>query len=150
MKIYKKLNYRIDLVMVAEDSCHAAKVVSSTSAYSYIVDKFENKAIYESFYIMLLNRANNTIGYARISQGGVSGTTVDPKIIAKYAVDSLASSIILVHNHPSGNMQPSSQDINITKKIKDGLKLLEIEVLDHMIISGIDSSYYSFTDEGVL
>ena len=74
--------------------------------------------IYESVFILLLNRHNNTIGYAKISQGGVTGTVIDVKIIAKYIIDSLASGLILAHNHPSGNTRASSEDINITNKVK--------------------------------
>lgn len=104
--------------------------------------------LYESFFILLLNRRNETIGYAKISQGGIAGTVVDPKLVAKYAVDSLASSVIIAHNHPSGSLRPSSADLEITKKIKAGLKLLEINLLDHVILT--NDNYYSFLDEGLI
>lgn len=102
--------------------------------------------IFESFFILLLNRNCTTLGYAKISQGGISGTVVDIKIIAKYCVDSLASSVILCHNHPSGNLKPSEQDIRLTKKIKEGLKLLDVKVLDHIILT--TDSFYSLADKG--
>ena len=97
---------------------------------------------------MLLNRANNTTGFAKISQGGTAGTVVDIKIIAKYAVDSLSSSVIICHNHPSGNKQPSDADLNITRKIKDALLLLDIKLVDHIIIT--ENDFFSFADNGNL
>ena len=104
--------------------------------------------IYESFFLLLLNNSNQTIGYAKISQGGVTSTVVDVKIIAKYAVDSLATGIVLAHNHPSGNLNPSSADISITNKVKEAMKFFDIEVFDHIILT--EDSYYSFADEGIL
>lgn len=104
--------------------------------------------IYESSFILLLNRANKTIGFAKISQGGITGTVIDPRIVAKYAVESLATGVILCHNHPSGNLDPSNADKDYTSKIKHALKLLDIELLDHLILT--DKSYYSFADEEML
>ena len=102
--------------------------------------------IFESSFILLLNRANNTIGYAKISQGGITGTVVDPRLVAKYAVESLATAVILAHNHPSGNTEPSIADKEITNKIKNGLKLLDVNLLDHLILT--NESYYSLADNG--
>lgn len=123
------------------------KITSSETAYKFI-KKFYNDdlEIFESFFILLLNQANKTIGYAKISQGGVSATVVDVKIIAKYAIDALASSIILAHNHPSGNLEPSGADKELTKKVKNGLGLLDVKVLDHIILTS--ESFYSFADDG--
>ena len=104
--------------------------------------------IYESFFLLLLNNSNQTIGYAKISQGGVTSTVVDVKIIAKYAVDSLATGIILAHNHPSGNLTPSSADISITNKVKEAMKLFDIAVLDHIILTA--DSFYSFANNGLM
>lgn len=104
-------------------------------------------AIYESAFIILINRAHNVIGWAKISQGGICATVVDLRIVAKFAIDVLASGVIFVHNHPTGNMRPSIQDDTLTRRMKDGLKLLEIELLDSVIISP-DGSFYSYTDEG--
>jgi len=104
--------------------------------------------IYESFFLLLLNNANQTIGYAKISQGGVTSTVVDVKIIAKYVVDSLATGIILAHNHPSGNLNPSSADINITAKIKEAIKLFDVTVLDHIILTA--DSFYSFSNNDLM
>lgn len=125
------------------------KVTTSESA-SNVIRKFyfDDINIYESFFILLLNRANNTTGFAKISQGGTAGTCVDIKIIAKYAVDSLSPNVIICHNHPSGNKQPSDADINITKRIKDALLLLDIKLIDHIIIT--ENDFYSFADNGNL
>lgn len=106
--------------------------------------------IYESFFLVLLNRANNTTGYVKISQGGTAGTVVDLKILAYYAIKSISSAIALVHNHPSGETKPSNQDRDITKKIVSGLKLLDVTVLDHIIIGPDEKKYFSFADEGLL
>ncbi|MBS1505784.1 MAG: DNA repair protein RadC [Bacteroidetes bacterium] len=103
---------------------------------------------HEEFWVLLLNRANRLIKKKKISEGGVSGTVADPKIIFKLAVEELASAIIVAHNHPSGNMKPSESDITLTKKIKEAGKLLDISLLDHLIIAR--DKYYSFADEGVI
>ena len=103
---------------------------------------------HEAFWIILLNRANRVIKKHQISQGGVAGTVADPKIIFKVAVEELASGIILAHNHPSGNLTASQADIDLTKKLKESGKLLDIQVLDHIIIAG--KKYFSFADEGLL
>jgi DNA repair protein RadC len=96
---------------------------------------FEDIEVFESVFIILLDRNATTIGFAKISQGGVAGTVVDPKIIAFYAVNSLASSVILVHNHPSGNTAASEADKAITLKVQRGLELLDIKLLDHIILT---------------
>jgi DNA repair protein RadC len=98
--------------------------------------------------VLLLTRSNHVIRKEFVSKGGVSGTVVDPKIIFKIALEHLASSIILCHNHPSGNLQPSDPDIALTKKLKEAGMLLEIPILDHLIVS--DTGYFSFADEGMM
>lgn len=103
---------------------------------------------HEEFWIILLNRANRVIRKYQVSQGGVAGTVADPKIIFKVAIAELASGIILAHNHPSGNLTASQADIELTRKIKEAGKLLEIQVLDHLIVAG--QKYFSFADEGML
>ena len=103
---------------------------------------------YEEFWILLLNKANKVIRKCCISEGGISGTVVDPKKIFKIALDHHASSIILGHNHPSGNIQPSEADHKITKKVKEAGQMLDVAVLDHIIIG--DDHYFSFADEGSL
>jgi len=108
---------------------------------------FDNSIDWREEMVMLcLNRANKVIAYYRVSVGGTSGTVCDPKIIFSVALNCLCSSIILCHNHPSGNLQPSEADNQITQKIKDAGKLLDIRVLDHIIIT--DDGYYSYADEG--
>lgn len=103
---------------------------------------------HEEFWLLMLNRANRVIKKELISRGGVSGTVVDTKIIFKAAVENYACSIIICHNHPSGNIKPSDADIRITKNIKDAGKLMEIPLLDHLIVT--ENGFYSFADEGML
>ena len=122
-------------------------ITSSSDAYNIFYSIMADLR-YEEFWILLLNRANKIIGKQRISAGGVEGTVADAKIIFKTAVDNLASSIILGHNHPSGNANPSEADIKLTQKCKKAGELLDVMVLDHLIIT--DSTYYSFADDGNL
>ena len=111
------------------------KITCSKDAAEYAHNFYGSDIeIFESFFVILMNNANNTIGYVKISQGGIVGTVVDVRIIAKYAVDALAIGVILVHNHPSGELKPSTADKDLTKRIKAGLATLEIRVLDHIII----------------
>jgi len=102
---------------------------------------------HEQFWVLLLNRSNEVIRPQQISIGGVSGTVADPKMIFKAAIEHLASAIILVHNHPSGNLTPSQADKDLTKKVKEAGRTLDIPVLDHLIFS--DNGYFSFADEGI-
>ncbi len=103
---------------------------------------------HEEFWVVLLNRANVVMRKVSISRGGVAGTVADPKLIFKEALEQLASSIILVHNHPSGNRSPSAADIALTRKLREGGQLLDLPILDHLIYT--DQGYYSFADEGLL
>ena len=103
---------------------------------------------HEEFWILLLSRSNRLIKKERISIGGVSSTLVDPKIIFSKAINHLASSIILAHNHPSGNLKPSRSDKELTRKLVQAAKLFDMEILDHLIIS--ENRYYSFADAGIL
>ena len=95
-----------------------------------------------------MSRANKIIDKQLIGRGGISETTADIKLIFKKSIESLASGIILAHNHPSGNLKPSQSDINLTNKIIEASKLMDIKVLDHLIIG--DGNYYSFADEGII
>ena len=104
--------------------------------------------IHEEFWLLLLNRAHIVINKKKVSSGGVSGTVVDPKMVFKLAIENNACSIILCHNHPSGNNKPSDADISLTRKLKEAGNLLEITVIDHVIIAG--ASFYSFADEGMI
>jgi len=103
---------------------------------------------HEEFWILFLNRSNRVISRMKLSQGGISGTVTDVRLVLKNAVEHLASGIIVCHNHPSGNLNPSESDTRITQKIKEAGMLLDIQLLDHIIISGND--YYSFADNGLL
>lgn len=123
------------------------KITSSRDAYEFLKADLIDIP-HEEFWILLLNRAHRVIRKHQISQGGVAGTVADPKIIFKLALEELASGIILAHNHPSGNLTASQADLDLTKKLKEGGKLLEIQVLDHLILAG--QKYFSFADEGLL
>jgi DNA repair protein RadC len=103
---------------------------------------------YEEFWVLYLNRSNGVIDKEKISLGGTAGTVIDVKIILKHGIEKLASSLVLVHNHPSGNIQPSENDKAITQKIMEAGKLMDISTLDHVIIG--DTKYFSFADEGIL
>ena len=129
----------------ASEQKQAPKITCSEDAYQLLQAHLIDLP-HEEFWILLLNRANQVIKLERISAGGVSGTVADPKIIFKKALDQLASSIILAHNHPSGNLNPSQADISLTNKIKNAGKLLDINILDHLIIT--NTSFFSFADEG--
>lgn len=125
------------------------KIKSSSDCYE-LVHKFyhDDIEVYESVYALMLNANNEAMGFAKISQGGIISTFIDVHLVLKYAVDSLASSIILVHNHPSGNLQASESDIAITKKTKNALNLFDVKLLDHLILT--KDSYYSFADNGLI
>jgi DNA repair protein RadC len=123
------------------------KIISSAQAFELIQGELMDLP-HEEFWVLLLNRAQLLIKKKRISEGGVSGTVADPKIIFKLALEELASGVIVVHNHPSGNLNPSRSDIELTKKIKEAGKVMEIQLLDHLIIAG--KKYYSFSDEGII
>ena len=103
---------------------------------------------HEEFWILFLNRSNKVINRMKLSQGGISGTVTDVRMIMKKAIENLASGIIVCHNHPSGNLSPSESDTRITQKIKEAGNLMDIQLLDHLIIS--DKDYYSFADNGLL
>jgi DNA repair protein RadC len=130
------------------DLLHKDKILTSHN----IAEIFQAKlgAIpHEEFWLVLLNRSNKIIDKIKISQGGISGTVADIRIMMKEALEKLASAIILCHNHPSGNIQPSEQDISLTKKIKEAGLLMDISLLDHVIVSA-KNEYFSFADEGLL
>lgn len=123
------------------------QITSSEDAFTLLAPILQEKSI-EEFWILLLNRNNKVTDQYMISSGGVSGTIVDAKVVFKHALDSLASGMILAHNHPSGNLQPSQADIKLTAKLVLAGKSLDISVLDHLIIS--TEGYYSFRDEGMI
>ncbi|EOZ97227.1 DNA repair protein RadC [Indibacter alkaliphilus LW1] len=123
------------------------KISSSADVWNIMKPDLMDESI-EHFYILLLNRSNHVLKKQLISSGGTSGTVADPKIIFKHALDNMANSIILVHNHPSGNLKPSEQDRRLTNRLKEAGKNLEVPVLDHVIFT--DLAYFSFADEGLI
>jgi len=125
------------------------KVTSSQIVSDTVRDIFPVEIDHrEAMVCLYLNRANMVVSWGTISVGGISGTTIDNRVIMQQALMCNASSIILVHNHPSGNTEPSSTDINVTDKLKEVAKIMEIPLLDHLIITA--KSYYSFSDNGLL
>ena len=103
---------------------------------------------HETFYILLINRANRILGWYKASEGGTAGTVADPRMIFSVALKCNACSIILAHNHPSGNTKPSESDITLTRNFVQAGKLLQINVLDHLILTS--ETYFSFADEGLI
>jgi DNA repair protein RadC len=132
--------------------CKKPLIASSIDAYRELKDFFPEELIHlqEQFVVMYLNRANRIIGIYRLSTGGITGTVADPRLILGTALKVAATSIILSHNHPSGNMQPSKADELLTNKIKEAAKFMDIQLSDHIVISPIDGAYYSFADEGLI
>ncbi len=126
------------------------KINRSKDAFDILRQSWDDSRLdlIEQFKVILTNRANKVLGIFEVSTGGIAGTVADPKLIFVAALKAGASGIILSHNHPSGNLNPSQADMDLTRKIKEGGKLLEISLLDHIIISS--ESYYSFADEGLI
>ncbi len=122
-------------------------VKSSRDAYA-IMQPLVGDLSHEEFWILLLNRSNRLMDVIRTSQGGISGTVTDIRMILKNAILHSASSLVLCHNHPSGNLKPSRADMEITKKMNEAARLMDIKVLDHIILA--DRDYFSFADEGLL
>ena len=126
------------------------KVSSSRQVYEVFAQAWDTDRIefVEDFKVMLLSRANKVLGIVTISSGGTAGTVVDVKLVYAAAIKANASSVILTHNHPSGNLQPSEQDKRLTQRVKEAGRILDIPVLDHVIMTA--EGYYSFADEGEL
>ncbi len=129
----------------AEIAPTLAAIYSSENA-AKAISPFVKDLAHEECWVMYLNRANRLINKEKVSSGGVHSTIFDVKIILKRAMANLASSIIVVHNHPSGTLRPGAQDIAQTKRLKEAAKMCDISLLDHIIIAG--ESYYSFADSG--
>lgn len=123
------------------------KIRCSQDAYKHIGPRMEDLQR-EEFWILLLNRSNLVIDTLMISQGGISGTVTDVRLILNAAIEKLASGLILCHNHPSGNLSASEPDLKITKKIKDAAQLMDLQVLDHLILS--DQGYLSMADDNLM
>lgn len=131
-------------------SSERPQIDSSNLAYRLILDNWNGRKIelLEEFKIVLLNRRNRVLGIVNISQGGISETIADVKIIFAIALKACASGMILSHNHPSGETGPSEADIRLTKRLAEAGELLDIKIFDHLIVS--NDGYYSFRDEGLL
>lgn len=124
---------------------------TSMDSYKTLLELYSDDTIFlqEQFAVLFLNRANKVIGAYKLSVGGICGTVADVRLILSVALKVAATSVVLGHNHPSGNLRPSRQDEEITKKIKTAAEFMDIHVLDHIIISP-EGNYLSFADEGLL
>lgn len=130
-----------------QEAHRTTQISSSRVAYEIIRGKLEDLP-HEEFWVILLSRSNRVLDSHMIGRGGVSGTVADVRLILKLALEKLATGIILAHNHPSGNLEPSNADKTLTHKVKESAKLMDISVLDHIIVT--ESSYYSFADHGMI
>jgi DNA repair protein RadC len=147
--IINEMSIQYGITAKRSDTVKNIKILSSIDAYKYSKNFYSDDInIYESFFLILLNRGKTTNGYVKISQGGTVGTVVDIKIVCYYAIIALADSVVLVHNHPSGNRNFSQQDIDISLKIKEALKFHDVSLIDHIVIT--HDSYNSMADEGNL
>ena len=127
------------------------KVVTSRQAYQALMQVYNPMTLghHESFYALYMNRASRILGVVKISDGGITGTVVDVRFIFQAALKLNACSVIVSHNHPSGNLQPSDADIKITRSLKQGCDLLDIQLKDHIIVTP-ENSFYSFAYEGII
>lgn len=124
-------------------------ITRSTEANKILRELWSNRIeLCEEFIVVVLNNANKCLGWVKVSQGGLTGTVVENKLILVTAIKSAATGIIIAHNHPSGNIIPSNADIAITKRLNECCKLFDISLIDHIILSGDTEKYYSFADEG--
>ena len=138
----------LELGIRRESAGHKKNIVTqSKDVAAFLKAQLQHKK-HEVFAVFFLNRSNKINHFEIISEGGMTGTVADPRIILKKSLEHDAVSIILCHNHPSGNLTPSRADEEITKKIKDAAQAIDINVLDHIIVS--DEGFYSFADEGIL
>jgi len=149
MKNYKSSLPEISLKLTKGGTLNA-KIKSSSDAVEIFRKVWDSDSllICESVICIFLNRANNTIGWFKASQGGLSATIIDNRLILATALKSLASGIIIAHNHPSGNSRPSDADIDVIKKLKTAAEYMDINVVDNIILT--DESYYSMVDEKII
>lgn len=131
-------------------ACERPKITTSKQAYEVLLNNWDPGMIEfrEQMKVILLNRANYVLGIFDVSTGGQAGTLCDPKIVYATALKANAANIIMAHNHPSGNLKPSSQDITLTRKFVEAGKVLDLYVFDHLIMT--KRGYYSFGDEGLI
>ena len=127
------------------------RILNSNEAYQVLLKSWDQSTIelQEQFVLLILNRGHRLLGRIPVSIGGTHGTVVDTKFIALAIAKTNASALMIAHNHPSGNLKPSQQDVHLTKRIKDICALFEVALLDHIILTPYDG-YYSFADEGLL
>ena len=149
MKSYKQSMPEITLRFKSGE-LKKSKITSSTEAYQLLLEMYDSDTLEytESFIVIYLYRANNSIGWQKLSSGGTTGTIIDVKVLMTTALKCNAHGVILSHNHPSGNLRPSDMDLAVTKKLVKAGEFLEIKILDHIIVTA--SGYYSFQDEGVI
>lgn len=148
VKTYKTKCSAFKLIKTPSD-IQKVKITCSKDAADFARQFFDGDIeIYESVFLILLNRVNNTVGWVKISQGGISGSVIDVKIVLKYVLDSLANGAILVHNHPSGSVQPSQADIKITTRVQNAMKLIDSSLFDHIVLSA--ETHLSLADEGLM
>lgn len=149
-KIKKSFVHEIEIVYSKQTPFENIFLKSSDDSYKFLMSIYDMRKIdyKEFFYVILLNRRNQVIGYSQIGVGSTTGVEVNVKEIFQLAIMSNATEIILSHNHPSGNVAVSTEDMKITQKIKSGCQFFDINVLDHVIVTSI--SYYSFADNGIL
>ncbi len=140
-----QLSYKTNVKPSQRPKITSSKDASDVLMHTWDLSKLE---LVEQFKVLFTNRANKVLGILELSTGGMTATVADPKLIFVAALKAGTCGIILSHNHPSGNLKPSQADIDLTRKIKDGGKLLEIQLLDHDIVT--TEGYYSFADEGLL
>ena len=147
-----KADYTVGEVELTYKSTSKArsKIYSSEDAYKVLLPTYKEGAICykEYFKVLFLNQSNQVLGYTLISEGGITDTTVDVRVILQAALLTNSVAIILAHNHPSGYLRASREDMEITKQVKDAARLMRITVTDHLILT--DTGYYSFADEGEL
>jgi DNA repair protein RadC len=129
------------------DSPDDLKITGSSDVF-VLMGPLLSDLSHEEFWALLLNRSNKIIEKRKISQGGITGTVTDIRMILKLALDNLATGLIICHNHPSGNLQPSDADISITRRIKESAALMDITLLDHVIVAG--KAYFSLADESMI
>jgi DNA repair protein RadC len=148
------INYKVAEVKLSYKSTlkykERVKVSSAEDAYKLLLPLFDEDTIeYNEFFkVLLLDNANHVLGYTLVSQGGLTETCVDIRIILQAALLCNATNLILAHNHPSGNLTPSEEDLSLTNKIKEAAKLMRINVMDHLILTS--ESYFSFADDGLM
>lgn len=127
-------------------------IARALDAYTELKEFFPEELIQlqEMFVVMYLNTASRVLGIYRLSTGGITGTVADVRLILGTALKMAASQVILAHNHPSGRLNPSRQDEELTAKIKEACRYMEIKLSDHIILSGIEDEFFSFAEEGIL